>query len=452
MQLEKKNVLVVGIALTGIAASNLLARSKAFVMAVDDKHEADLKENLSKLDNNVRVQTGGIEIDNISDFDLVVVSPGVNMRNPLLKQAINKRVPIWSEIELASRFIKKPIVAITGTNGKTTTTTMTGNILRDSGENVFVGGNIGFPASDVADQASQYSYIVLEVSSFQLEWVHQFRPLISVILNITEDHLDRHLNFDEYVFLKKRIFQKQTENDYLILNNDDPIASRIEPKNKIQKLLISRIREVADGAFLRKNKIVIRLNGEETVLGPINKIKGKGAHNVENELVSALVGTICKVKPESIMNSLSNFDGIEHRMEFVREINGVKFINDSKGTNVGATVKSLENLDCPIILIAGGKDKEGDYSPLCEMIKRKVKLSILIGTSRTKIRLALKDYNNLEEALTLEDAVIRAFSKAKAGDVILLSPACSSFDMFKNYEERGNVFKKAVLNLPGDLN
>lgn len=452
MQLEKKNVLVVGIALTGIAASNLLARSKAFVMAVDDKHEADLKENLSKLDNNVRVQTGGIEIDNISDFDLVVVSPGVNMRNPLLKQAINKRVPIWSEIELASRFIKKPIVAITGTNGKTTTTTMTGNILRDSGENVFVGGNIGFPASDVADQASQYSYIVLEVSSFQLEWVHQFRPLISVILNITEDHLDRHLNFDEYVFLKKRIFQKQTENDYLILNDDDPIASRIEPENKIQKLLISRIREVADGAFLRKNKIVIRLNGEETVLGPINKIKGKGAHNVENGLVSALVGTICKVKPESIMNSLSNFDGIEHRMEFVREINGVKFINDSKGTNVGATVKSLENLDCPIILIAGGKDKEGDYSPLCEMIKRKVKLSILIGTSRTKIRLALKDYNNLEEALTLEDAVIRAFSKAKAGDVILLSPACSSFDMFKNYEERGKVFKKAVLNLPGDLN
>lgn len=452
MQLEKKNVLVVGIALTGIAASNLLARSKALVMAVDDRHEADLKENLSKLDNNIRVQTGGIKVDNISDFDLIVVSPGVNMRNPLLKQAINKRVPIWSEIELAFRFIKKPIVAITGTNGKTTTTTMIGNILRDSGENVFVGGNIGFPVSDVADQASPYSYIVLEVSSFQLEWVHQFRPLISVILNITEDHLDRHLDFNEYVSLKKRIFQKQTENDYLILNNDDPIAARIEPENKIQKLLISRVREVADGAFLRKNTIVIRLNGEETVLGPINKIKEKGAHNVENGLVSALVGTICKVKPESIMNSLSKFDGIEHRMEFVREINGVKFINDSKGTNVGATVKSLENLDSPILLIVGGKDKEGDYSPLCEMIKRKVKFLILIGTSKTKIRLALKDYNNLEEALTLEDAVIRVFSKAKAGDVILLSPACSSFDMYKNYEERGNVFKKAVLNLPGDLN
>ncbi len=452
MQFKNKNVLVVGIALTGIAASNLLARNKALVMAVDDKHEADLKKNLAKLDNSVRVQTGGIKIDNVRDFDLIVVSPGINMRNPLLKKAINENIPIWSEIELASRFIDKPIIAITGTNGKTTTTTMIGNILKNSGENIFVGGNIGFPVSDIADQASQYSYIVLEVSSFQLEWIHQFKPFISVILNITEDHLDRHLNFQEYVSLKKRIFQKQTENDYLILNSDDPVTASIEPENKIHKLLFSRVREVEEGVFLRKDKIVIRLNGDEKVVGPVNKLKEKGIHNLENGLVSAMLGALCKVKLESITDSLSHFCGIEHRMEFVREIKGVRFINDSKGTNVGATMKSLESFDCPIILIAGGKDKEGDYRPLCELIKRKVKFSILIGTSKTKIRLTLKDYNNVDDAVTLKEAVMKAFSKARAGDVILLSPACSSFDMFKNYEERGDVFKKVVLNLPGDLN
>jgi len=452
MNFENKNVLVAGIARTGIAASNLLARNKAGVTAADDKKEEDLKENLEKLDKRVQIQTGGIKTGDISDFDLIVVSPGIDMRNPLFKKAVEKGIPVWSEIELASRFIKKPVIAITGTNGKTTSTSMIGNILQDNGEKIYVGGNIGFPLSNIADQASQYSYIILEVSSFQLEWVYQFKPFISAILNITEDHLDRHLDFNEYVSLKKRIYQKQTEENYLVLNEDDPATAGIEPENKIHKLLFSRIREVEDGAFLRKDNIVIRLHGEEKVVGPVSKLKVKGIHNIENGLASALIGALCKVQAETVMDSLSQFCGIDHRMEFVREINGVRFINDSKGTNTGATMKSIESFNCPVILIAGGKDKGGDYGSLGELIKKKVKFSILIGESKIKIRSALKDYNNVEDAATLEDAVKKASSKAMAGDVIILSPACSSFDMFRDYEDRGNVFKKAVLSLPGNNN
>lgn len=452
MNLENKNVLVAGIARTGIAASNLLARNKARVMAVDDKREEDLKENLAKLDKRVRVQTGRIQGEDITDFDLIIVSPGIDMRNPLLKKAVEKGIPVWSEIELASRFIKKPIIAITGTNGKTTSTSMIGNILQNSGEKIYVGGNIGFPLSNIADQASQYSFIVLEVSSFQLEWIDQFKPFISAILNITEDHLDRHLNFNEYVSLKKRMFRNQKEKDYLILNKDDPVTACIEPENKIQKLLFSRIREVEDGAFLRKDNIIIRLHGKEKVIGPVSKLKVKGIHNIENGLASALLGALCKVKAETVMDSLSRFTGIDHRMEFVREINGVRFINDSKGTNTGATMKSIESFDCPIILIAGGKDKGGNYGPLAELISKKVKFSILIGESKMKIRSALKNSNNIENAATLEDAVNKAFAKANAGDVVLLSPSCASFDMFKDYEDRGNIFKKAVLKLPGNNN
>ena len=452
MNLENKNVLVAGIARTGIAASNLLARNKARVMAVDDKREEDLKENLAKLDKRVRVQTGRIQGEDITDFDLIIVSPGIDMRNPLLKKAVEKGIPVWSEIELASRFIKKPIIAITGTNGKTTSTSMIGNILQNSGEKIYVGGNIGFPLSNIADQASQYSFIVLEVSSFQLEWIDQFKPFISAILNITEDHLDRHLNFNEYVSLKKRMFRNQKEKDYLILNKDDPVTACIEPENKVQKLLFSRIREVEDGAFLRKDNIIIRLHGKEKVIGPVSKMKVKGIHNVENGLASALLGALCKVKAETVMDSLSRFTGIDHRMEFVREINGVRFINDSKGTNTGATMKSIESFDCPIILIAGGKDKGGNYGPLAELISKKVKFSILIGESKMKIRSALKNSNNIENAATLEDAVNKAFAKANAGDVVLLSPSCASFDMFKDYEDRGNIFKKAVLKLPGNNN
>lgn len=452
MKLENKNVLVVGIARTGIAASNLLVRNKAKVLAVDDKNEADLKENIAELDNRVKVQAGGIKINTISEFDLVVVSPGVNMRNSLLIKAKETGVPVWSEIELASRFISKPIIAISGTNGKTTTTTMTEKILQDSGENIFTGGNIGYPLSNIADRASQYSYIVLEISSFQLEWVDQFKPFISVILNITEDHLDRHLDFNEYASLKKRIFQNQTENNYLILNSDDPITANIEPENKIYKLMFSRLGEVENGAFLKKDNIVIRLHGKEKIIGPVSKLKVKGIHNIENGLVSALIGIITKVKPNTIMDSLAKYHGIDHRMEFVREINGIRFINDSKGTNVGATLKSIDSFGCPIILIAGGKDKGLDYRPLGDLIKRKVKYSILIGENKTKIRSELKGYASVDEARTLEDAVTIAFSKAKPEDVILFSPASSSFDMFKNYEERGSVFKKAVLSLPGDIN
>ncbi|MDP6625235.1 MAG: UDP-N-acetylmuramoyl-L-alanine--D-glutamate ligase [Nitrospinota bacterium] len=452
MNLENKNVLVAGIARTGIAASNLLARNKARVMAVDDKREEDLKENLAKLDKRVRVQTGRIQGEDITDFDLIIVSPGIDMRNPLLKKAVEKGIPVWSEIELASRFIKKPIIAITGTNGKTTSTSMIGNILKNSGEKIYVGGNIGFPLSNIADQASQYSFIVLEVSSFQLEWIDQFKPFISAILNITEDHLDRHLDFNEYVSLKKRMFRNQKEKDYLILNKDDPVTACIEPENKIQKLLFSRIREVEDGAFLRKDNIIIRLHGKEKVIGPVSKLKVKGIHNIENGLASALLGALCKVKAETVMDSLSRFTGIDHRMEFVREINGVRFINDSKGTNTGATMKSIESFDCPIILIAGGKDKGGNYGPLAELISKKVKFSILIGESKMKIRSALKNSNNIENAATLEDAVNKAFAKANAGDVVLLSPSCASFDMFKDYEDRGNIFKKAVLKLPGNNN
>ena len=452
MNFENKNVLVAGIARTGIAASNLLARNKASVIAVDDKKEEDLKENLAKLDKRVQVQTGGIQTDDISDFDLIVVSPGIDMRNPLLKKAVEKGIPVWSEIELASRFIKKPIIAITGTNGKTTSASMIGCILQNKGEKIYVGGNIGFPLSNIADQASQYSYIILEVSSFQLEWVDQFKPFISVILNITEDHLDRHPDFNEYVSLKKRIYQKQAEEDYLVLNKDNPVAAGIEPENKIHKLLFSRIREVEDGAFLRKGNIVVRLHGEEKVIGPVSKLKVKGIHNIENGLASALLGVLCKVKVETVMDSLSQFCGIDHRMEFVREINGIRFVNDSKGTNTGATIKSIESFDNSIILIAGGTDKGGNYEPLGELIKKEVKFLILIGESKAKIRSALKGYDNVEEAATLEEAVNKAFAKAVVGDVILLSPACSSFDMFKDYEDRGNVFKKAVLNLQGNNN
>jgi UDP-N-acetylmuramoylalanine--D-glutamate ligase len=447
LELEGKKVLVVGLARTGIGVVRFLAERRALVMGTDIRSTDELQPYLTKIRGlDVRTELGVHRIETFLSADLIIVSPGVPLSIEPIAAARKKGIEIISEIELAYRFIRDPIIGVTGTNGKTTTTMLLGNVLKASGKKVFVGGNVGNPLIDCVGRG-RWDYVVTEISSFQLEGIAQFRPSIALMLNITEDHLDRYLHYEEYIRAKFRVFENQRNSDFAVLNADDGIITAMSHEIKAEKRYFSLTSPLREGAFLDRDSLIYRNPGGTLERFTLAKVSLKGIHNIENMLSAVAAAKICSCPQEVIQTALESFRGLPHRLEFVRELDGVSFYNDSKGTNVGSVVKSLESFHEPIILIAGGKDKWGDYGSLKGIVKERVKRLILIGEARGRMAKALGRSTSTTQADTLEEAVHQAFDESKHGDVVLLSPACSSFDMFRDYEERGNLFKEIVNTL-----
>ena len=443
MELSGKNIVIVGVARTGIATTRFVLERGARVTVSEAKPAAQLPaEALELAQQGVLFETGGHQPKTLLSADLIVVSPGVPLDIAPLREAENSGIEIISEIELAYRFLQTPLIAVTGTNGKTTTTSLLGELFRHSGKKVFVGGNIGTPLIAYVSGAQDSDFVIAEISSFQLEGIKLFRPFISVLLNITEDHLDRYRSFAEYSAAKGRIFLNQTENDIAILNYDDPQVRALDQAIRAQKVFFSTRRPLSEGIFYN-GTLHLRLRGEDTHIA-IDGALLAGIHNIESMMAAAAVGFMCGLPLQSMQQSLVRFSGLKHRMELVDEIRGVSFYNDSKATNVGAVVKSLESLPAPLVLIAGGKDKGGSYAPLQSLLREKVKLLVLLGEARDRMRAEL--WHDVETVMTgsLDEAVHTAFSRSEAGDTVLFSPACSSFDMFTSYEHRGACFKELV--------
>jgi UDP-N-acetylmuramoylalanine--D-glutamate ligase len=441
MELKGKKVMVLGLARTGIDSARFLARQRADVLVSDIRPAAELESEMNALaDLPIGYRLGGEEPQWLDGVEIVVPSPGVPMDNVLLLEAGKRGVTIISEIELAYRFLSMPLVAVTGTNGKSTTTTLIGEMLKASGKKVFIGGNLGAPLIGCATDG--WDWGVAEISSFQLEWVESFRPRIAVLLNLTEDHLDRYVDFDAYSRAKERIFAAQQEHDVAILNRDDTRVWAM--RNRIRSTIVSiGFSEVDNGVFAGGTNIIWRHEDQEETFS-LAKVKIQGVHNVENMMAAIAAAKAIGVRHDMIQKTLETFPGLEHRLEFVREKNGVRYFNDSKGTNVGAVEKSLASFSEPVILLAGGVDKGGDYSPLAYPIRQKVRRLVLFGAAKGVIAKAL---GHLTETIMVEDlasAVRDAATHAQKGDVVLLSPGCSSFDMFRNYAERGRAFKSLV--------
>ncbi len=447
MDLQGKKVLVVGLARTGIATAKFLKAKGSLVTTTEVKPKEEMEEAVQALEGmDISTEWGGHQTETFLKQDIIVVSPGVDLNIEPIQKAIKRGVRVVSEIELAYHFIHAPIIAVTGTNGKTTTTLLVGEMLKEDGRKVGVGGNVGEPLILFADGKDRWEVLVVEISSFQLEAIKDFRPRISVLLNITEDHLDRYPRYDDYIEAKVRVFANQNSGDLAVLNRDDPIVMQFREKVKAKKVLFSLKEKLGEGAFSNGQTIFLRL-GEKGEEYSIAKTPLKGIHNVENMMAALTTARIFGCSKKSIQTVLDRFKGLEHRLEFVREIKGVRFYNDSKGTNVGSVVKSLQSFSEPVTLIAGGKDKNGDLSPLEALIQKRVKHLILIGEAKERMNRELGGLTDTVMAKTMEEAVVLARQKAKGGEVVLLSPACSSFDMFKDYKERGQVFKEAVKRL-----
>ncbi|MFY9950503.1 MAG: UDP-N-acetylmuramoyl-L-alanine--D-glutamate ligase [Candidatus Sulfotelmatobacter sp.] len=454
MDLKDKRVLVVGLGKSGVASALFLKAHGARVTVSDTKSGDDLRNEIpTLLDHGITVETGGHGERTFRGQDLIVVSPGVPVDAPPLAQARSLGERVIGEIELAAQFLPGPIVAITGSNGKTTTTTLTGEILAAAGVPTLVGGNIGTPAISLAERAKPESVIVLEVSSFQLETIQSFHPKVAVVLNVTPDHLDRHGTLEEYVNAKARIFENQTSEDFAVLNADAPTCVAMAGRTRAQVFWFSRQREVKQGAWVRDGAIVFRdgsgPESEETAQREImltSEIPLKGAHNLENVLAAVSAGMLMGCAPDKIRQAVRDFKAVEHRLEYVATIRGVDYYNDSKATNVDATIKALESFPANIHLILGGKDKGSDYSVLNDLLRHRVKRVYTIGAAAEKIESQVKNVE-VVHAETLENALRKANASAVLGDVVLLAPACASFDQFKNYEQRGQVFKEIVRGL-----
>jgi UDP-N-acetylmuramoylalanine--D-glutamate ligase len=445
--LNGKKVLVIGLARTGVATSLFCARHEAIVTAVDTRPESELAEIAAKLRAaKISLQLGGYTEKILDGQDLVVPSPGVPADSAILKAARANNTPVWSEIELADRFLHGRIVGITGSNGKTTTTSLIEHILKNSGFSTLLAGNIGTPLIDVVDQTTDQTITVAELSSFQLELIETFRSNISVFLNLTPDHLDRHGSMEAYAAAKARIFEKQTADDFAILNADDPASTPYAP-TKPKVFWFSRKQRVAQGAFLLGEEIIFRHHGEEEIILKQSEIPLPGAHNLENVLAAVAATRLAGAQPNGIAKAIRSFSGVEHRLEFVAERNGVRYYNDSKATNVDATLKALDAFPGRILIILGGKDKGSDYAVLQTPLREKAILALLIGAAAQKIESQIAGSVAIERAGTIQRAVEVASRIAQPGDIVLLAPACASFDQFENYEHRGRVFKQLVQQL-----
>jgi UDP-N-acetylmuramoylalanine--D-glutamate ligase len=445
MELTGKRVLVVGLGRSGIASALFLQSRGARVTVSDAKSEDQLREQIpTLLDAGIAVETGAHGERTFRNQDLIIVSPGVPVDAEPLVQARALGQPVIGEIELAFQFLNGPIVAITGSNGKTTTTTLVGEIIAACGFNTLVGGNIGTAAISLTEKATPETAIVLEVSSFQLETIRSFRPKVAVVLNVTPDHLDRHHTFKAYVDAKARIFENQQADDFAVLNADDPACVELEERTRGQVFWFSREHEVESGSFVRDGQIVFRGNGLAQTVLAVPEIPLKGSHNLENVLAAVCAGALMGCAPEKIRNAIVNFKAVEHRLEYVATIGGVEYYNDSKATNVDATMKALQSFPAKIHLILGGKDKGSDYTMLNDLLRERVKSVYTIGAAAEKIQSHIKGTTQIVSSGTIEAAVKQASSIAQPGDVVLLAPACASFDQFQNYEHRGRVFKELV--------
>jgi UDP-N-acetylmuramoylalanine--D-glutamate ligase len=446
-ELRGKRVLVVGLARTGVATALFCATRGAHVTATDARTENEIGEAMARLRTaGVSLELGGHRENTFLEQDLIVPSPGVPADSPLLKAARARGVTIWSEVELADRFLRGRLIGITGSNGKTTTTSLIEHILKNAGFPTILAGNIGTPLIARVEQTSDNTITVAELSSFQLELIESFRPNISVFLNLTPDHLDRHHTLEEYARAKARIFENQTEADSAVLNADDPAATPLAPA-KPHVYWFSRKQRVAQGAFVRENEILFRQDGEEEAILKLQDIPLAGAHNLENVLAAVAATRLAGAQPAAIAKGVRSFAGVEHRLEFVAEIGGVRYYNDSKATNVDATQKALDAFPGRILIILGGKDKGSDYTVLQRPLREKAILALLIGAAAEKIEKQITGSVAIERAGTIERAVEIASHAARPGDVVLLAPACASFDQFQNFEHRGRVFKELVHQL-----
>jgi UDP-N-acetylmuramoylalanine--D-glutamate ligase len=443
MEFRGKKVTVVGLARSGIAAARALHALGAIVTVTDKKPLEQLSEQVKALGStSITVEAGGHPDRVFHNADIVVLSPGVP-KIPQILAARQQGIKVISELELAWLLSQSPYVGITGTNGKSTVTTLVGLMLERARKKALVAGNIGNALTEDISLLKKQDWIVAELSSFQLEDIDTFRPRVAAILNVTQDHLDRYRTIDEYGEAKARVFMNQRKSDFLILNFDDPIVKSYARRTSATVMPFSRMLRFNPGACVLNGSLTV--NGR--VICRVDDIRIKGVHNLENALAAAAISLCAGADRDSIAAVLREFPGLEHRLEFVREKNGVLYINDSKGTNVGAVVKSIEGFSQPVILIAGGLDKGSDFSPLHDLFKKQVKLLILIGKAADKMAKALGTATETVFARTLQDAVKIASARAARGDAVLLSPACASFDMFKDFEDRGRQFKEAVKTL-----
>lgn len=440
-----KTVLVVGLGKSGMSVARFLAKRGAAVTATDMRQPEDLGEEVSILETmGISLELGGHRIETAERSDLVIVSPGVPHTIPVIAGARTREIPVWGELELASRFIAEPIVAVTGTNGKTTTTQLIGDMLTRSGRSVFVGGNIGTPLTDYIDQTEKKDVLVIEVSSFQLDTIETFRPHVAVLLNITEDHLDRYEGMAQYAASKARIFHNQGETDTAVLNGGDPLVLPLADRVRARKVFFNLPEGLGGDAVLNGTRILLEGKGGPRAID-LGQTSLGGRHNHENIAASALAAIAAGGSMEGVQKAVDEFRNLAHRLDHVADIQDVHYYDDSKATNVDAVVRAMETFQGPVILIMGGRDKRGGYHVLKNQIRLKGKMLILIGEAKERIRETLGGLTETRDAQSMEEAVRIARTAAKPGDTVLLSPACASFDMFESYAHRGEMFRRAVL-------
>ncbi|MGI6150751.1 MAG: UDP-N-acetylmuramoyl-L-alanine--D-glutamate ligase [Christensenellales bacterium] len=448
MNVKGLRVLVVGMAKSGIASATLLASEGARVTINDTKSANELADALKALNGVNYTNALGVDpLTLLDDTDMIVLSPGVPLSAPFAVEAKKRGIKVIGEIELGYLFAKAPIVAITGTNGKTTTTALTGELFRAAGFNTFVLGNIGVPIAQEAKNTKSEDVIVAEVAGFQLDSTERFRAKSCAILNLTEDHLDRFKTMENYGAAKAMILNNQTKDDFAVFNADDPLVSDMAKRAKSKVLWFSRKREVEQGAFVHNGEIIFRMDGKEYAICRADELKIPGSHNLENALAAVAVSLPVGVSPKAAATALRSFPGVEHRIELVCEKNGVRYINDSKATNPDSTVKAIDAIQRPTVLLLGGSNKNSDYTPVFKAFGGKVKAVVAYGFTRDQIERDAKKTGYSPIYIcdgSFEDAVLLAKSLAKEGDDVLLSPACASYDMFSNFEERGRVFKELV--------
>ena len=448
MDLSGKSVLVFGAGVSGFSAAKTLLEQQAMVTLADGKERGDLKhaEGLAELVGKVELALGRQDEALLAGKDLLILSPGISINHVLPQAALRLQIPVWGEVELAGRLCKAPIAAVTGTNGKTTTTTLLGEMMKAKYAEVVIGGNIGVGLAQAVSQVSSQGYVVAEISSFQLEAAGTFQPHIAVILNLTPDHIDRHGSFAGYGAVKEQIFANQQPQDYLVLNHDDENVRDMANRCRSQAFFFSRRVELESGAFVSDGSICLRWQGKSALVCRVDEMKLFGGHNVENALAACAAAFLAGVDPEQMAKVLRDFTGVEHRIEPVATLEGVRWYNDSKATNPESSIKALEAFDGHVVLIAGGRDKNTDLSEFADLIKAKADLLILIGEAAERFELAARaaGVEKIVRSASLADAVETARRLAKSPQVVLLSPACASYDMFDNYEQRGEIFKQLV--------
>jgi UDP-N-acetylmuramoylalanine--D-glutamate ligase len=453
MRYDGKSVVVAGAGRSGIAAARFLLARGARVILTDTQSPEALESRIAPLrgiaaqTGELALELGGHRTETFARCDFVVVSPGIPLTLPVFTASREAGVPILAEVELAYRHLQGRIIGITGSNGKTTTTALVSRLLLGAGLKAYAAGNIGAPLIGFAEDSSPDAVYAVELSSFQLEGIWEFRPYVGAMLNLTPDHLDRYAGFDAYVAAKRRIFMNQGRTDFAVLNADDAKTAAMGTDMKAGVVWFSRLKIPARGAFVRNGRVVFRDETGERDLFGVGAVALKGTHNLENVLASCAMALLSGAAPESLEESVRRFSGVEHRIEFVSKIDGVEYFNDSKATNVDATIKSIEAFEGNILLIAGGRDKGSDFTVLRSPVRERVKHVVTLGEAAAKLKTALADVTDVSAARSMQEAVSMCRQLARPGDVVLLAPACASFDMFEDYEHRGRVFKEAVRGL-----